>query len=256
MRSAPPSSHGTLREARSDLLSDGTVIRRAREGDGSALTAVLVELRPLILRVAQHRLVRQHQSAYDLAEDLTQLTLLRVVAGLPQCRAETPAQLIRWTLTIVNRALLDLYRDPLSELSECRLSIDTVVSDREHPSVAGDVAETALSDIGHTETGEDGAAVSGSGDGVIVLRMLCRAALEPLDHMNREILWLRAVSRASWPEIATTLGVTETAAKRRYQRLQVRLRRDVARRVQALPARQLTSVLMELRRWGVDTAGL
>jgi RNA polymerase sigma-70 factor (ECF subfamily) len=84
-------------------MSDwGSLLDRAREGDGEAWDALLKRLRPLIWALCRRRLY-----ADDEASDLTQDVLLGVTRGFARFRGVTVMQLLAWIRTIIARRLID-----------------------------------------------------------------------------------------------------------------------------------------------------
>lgn len=55
-------------------------------------------------------LVRHRDDAEDLADDLTQETLLRILPKLWLCRATVDAEVVSWALTVAHHVMIDDYR--------------------------------------------------------------------------------------------------------------------------------------------------
>lgn len=195
---------------------------RAKAGDPAAVDAVLDAVRPMIVATAERQLATGDVPSADAAEDVAQLTLLRVARHLAECRAESPFQFAAWALAIARRAVLDVRREPLGEAASLRTSLDRLV-------VRG--AERVLAD----DAPEVGGALDGSPAVVAVLRAAL-AAYAKTGPETAELVWMRVVAGATWNEVGRAMRIPAGAAKRRYQRAQVGLRAGTLRHIEALPA--------------------
>lgn len=197
--------------------------RGAVHGSPEALEQLLLVLYPVVRRY----LTRLFGDELDLASDITQEVMVRVARGLPRARAETNEQLLAWSLTIARN-----------------LSTDWLRTLRWEPSFRG------------SSIPSDPALPSGSSESVpspafATLLQLVRAAEETLPPATREIMYLHVAQDASWTEAGAAVGIPATAAKRRFQRAQGRLQKEVSRQVAKLQPALQARVLDLLRRWGV-----
>jgi len=119
--------------------------------------------------------------------------------GLRGCSASSEAELRAWTGTIARRRVANLMR-------------------REEPRVGSAVPLTALR--GHAET----TAADPSPNRLALLAALANA-VSKLSPVQSRLLWMRLQADATWQEVGEDLGIGAAAAKRRYQRLTVSLRR-------------------------------
>jgi RNA polymerase sigma factor (sigma-70 family) len=199
-------------------------------GDGRALNALLEEVCIPIERFLRRRLTSPQASNY--VGDVAQETLIRIARSINTCRAQTDRQLMAWVLTIARHVSIDMLRSNMMWYS--------------------------FSAPDHVEC-EDTRADSGPDPrpprADRLLRFALRTAQESLPDETQELLWHRLVLGCEWAEVATEMGTTEAGAKRRYQRAQSRLRKELSQRIYSMPARTRALVLTRLRQAGVDLAG-
>jgi DNA-directed RNA polymerase specialized sigma24 family protein len=211
---------------------------RARVGDPAAVDAVLDAVRPLLVAAAARGLAAGDVPARDAAEDVAQVALVRVAAHLGTCRATSPVQFAAWALAIGRRAVWDARAQAFGERSRRRTPLD-------HLLAGGD--EWLLAVDPH----EPGEGLRGSPAMVALLRAALDAhdAYAAASARSAELIWMRVVGAATWEDIATVVGASPSAVKRRFQRAQRRLRREAVRRVHALPADERARALALLREW-------
>ena len=198
---------------------------RARSGDEQALEKLLTRLHAPVTRFLERRL--QHNAAAQFyAADVAADTLVRVTGSLDQCRASSDREFMAWILTIARNAALDLLRKGFIRYSAAML-LDGLASEHRPDDFLTEVTPTdrAIADILAQSYGE-------------------------LSPASQELAWLHAVQGSSWREIADALGTTQSGAKRRWQRIQARLRRAVLARLHALP--QADQQLVNQRLRGLD----
>lgn len=207
------------------------LLEGARAGSDDDLEALLRLLRPRVERYLTSRL-QSHASTEAVAEELTQETLVRVARSIEDCRARTEEELHAWVQTTARRLVIDRYRRRERELEQRvwedaridgRLLLDTVV-DRD------------------TEPG--GAAAPEADD--VLGRLLWEAQAE-LTEGTQQVLRRRLLYGETWRQVGDAVGTTAAGAKRRFQRAQDRLRKEILERVEALPDNLRQAVL---RRWG------
>lgn len=129
-----------------------------------------------------------------LLDDAVQEALMRVWAKRRTCRGHSAGEVAGWIAAIARCTAIDLLRSDGPE--RCELGGITFLSEPEHEdsTVQWDAA-----------------------------RNLTELAWS-LGHDANEVLWLRLVCGDSWQSIGSELGVSWTAARRRYQRAVTRLR--------------------------------
>lgn len=202
------------------------LLRKANSGDGSALEDLLIRLHPVITRFLRRRL-GYDPAAESLIEDAAIETLAHIAAAAQSCRAETDAQLVAWTLATARNAAND-------ELRRGYLR---------HAAEAVAVENVAAQDGGDADAERSEAE-----------RVLMRVQQEVYDALPEDLqvlLWLHLVEGATWAEVANELGTTPAGAKRRYQRGQDRLRREMSARIHTLPDRERQLVLGRLAEMGL-----
>lgn len=205
----------------------------ARGGDREALNDLLEGLRPHILRQVRDR-VRSATVPRAVAEELTQDVMLRVAEGLAGCRARSEAQLHAWCRTIARRVVIDRYRR-YAEEKERRAT--GALADLLWNQVAGNAAygsaEPDRGDVSRREA---------------KLGRILLEAQQVLSDGTREVLRRRLLYGDSWAEVGDAVGTSAAGAKRRYQRAQARLRKEVLQRIRTVPDERIRRAL--LRRVG------
>jgi RNA polymerase sigma factor (sigma-70 family) len=156
-------------------------------------------------------------SQHGLLDDVVQDTLLRAWVHRTQCRATSDAGVAEWLRAIARLSAIDALR---AERSQQRIYIDVDTMGGAEPTSEPSALAVELATLSWT-LGSDAS----------------------------EVLWLRLVSGREWAEIGAELGITWTAARRRYQRAIARLRALVISRVQLDPA---DSLLHQLHRQARD----
>ena len=203
------------------------LLAEARDGRDDALEELLAKLYPALLRYAYAHVARE-RDASDLAADLTQDTLIRIVRGLDGCLAATDAQLIAWALSILRNRIVDYFRDSAAR--------PRVPLDKDHP------------DGSHVHRRSTDDADGPWGRGRTVLRDIIRDSTANLSPAAVRLLDLRFTSGASWSQVAMELGCERVAARRRFHRLRDSLRRTILQRVGALSPEDQSAALMILHR--------
>lgn len=177
--------------------------RRAADGDLLSLEALLVALHPRIRRFYRRWLFSWHDRD-ELADDLAQEALWRIAQNVSRCDAADDARFVSWCLVLARNLGIDFLRSSqgawalVTFVEELR-NVSGVPAPRDEPPSAG-----------HQ----------------ILLRLLERAqAAEP--EAIQTLLWHRVIEGLSWEETASALSTSASAAKRAFQRAQVRLRTHV-----------------------------
>lgn len=206
-----PAFAGTVSPRETASALDGSLVdlgRLAQAGSAVALNHLLRRMESPVYRYLVARL-RAEPDAGDVALDLCQDALIRASLSLGRCTFASDGKLLAWVLTIARNVLLDHLRQA-----------------RGRGEVRADPAWSRT------------AAAAPPGDEPVAPRLLESFAAEALAEVpetTAELLRLRLVSGRSWKEVGDALGIAETAAKRRFQRAQVSLRRRILERVDALP---------------------
>ena len=176
------------------------ILASARTDNQQALDALLTFARPVAYAVIRPRL--RGGWCEDWTDDVVQEVLLDIVRAHGGCRAVSDADLTAWVAAIARREVAEFFRrehwhsETVGLLAMARLSVE-----RDEP--AAGAASVAIES----------------------LRPLM-ARLAPDQH---ELLYERLISAATWTEVGEQLGIPATAAKRRWQRLVLRLGKAVER---------------------------
>lgn len=210
----PPLPHGAY--------PTGALVRllaEARAGSARSRDELLVALHFTILRYLK-RQIRSRCDAPDLAEDLAQESLIRIIQRLSDCRADEDGQVHAWALAIARSRLVDHLR-----------TRDT------QPAMRMDETAMALAPV----------ATEGGSRPEHVLRRLLREVLDALPPATSDLLRLRANGSLPWEAVGDALQTTPAGAKRRFQRAQARLRQALRAAVAALPERDRAEVKRRFR---------
>lgn len=191
----------------------------ARQGEDQALSELLDRLRPEVERYLRGRLDSSPSTA-ALADELTQVVLLKAAASIDDCRAGTPAELRAWVRTIARRSAIDWHR-------RRKLEIDRRVwEDLEE--VPGELLGQAMVEKWIS------ANVKSPTKADRALGRLLTEAQAVLSEGTRVVIRRRLLYRDTWAEAGRAIGTTPAGAKRRWQRARERLRREVLNRVEEL----------------------
>lgn len=203
---------------------------RARAGDQASLERLLRQLHTPLHRFA-YRHVRSEPEAGELARDLTQDALLRIARRVDQCHAGTDAKLLAWALATMRNLCMDHYRATRCRIPHVRLSVELEEVIEELPSALGRHSQTTPS----------------ASRGARILQRVIRQTVRALPRPARHLLRLRLWKEKTWPEVGSELGLAPSAAKRRYQRMQTLLRRQILDSIEVLPERERRAALSFLR---------
>lgn len=198
------------------------LLRAAQDGDTASAESLLTALHIPILDYLRTR-APDRGCRDDLAEDLAQEALIRIAENLHSCRAESDGQLLAWALTVARNRLVDYFRTDQSA-TVCRIK----------PEDDFPYLDTIEVDISATDR---------------LLNRLLHRIVRSLPRETVKLLRLRIASGQSWREIGTAMCTTSAGAKRRFQRAQERMRRDLETRIAALPARERSALYKRLHRF-------
>jgi RNA polymerase sigma factor (sigma-70 family) len=205
---------------------DGALVgwlERAVRGDPAAREALLEALYVPLRRYARRQAFGWIEPD-EVAKDVAQDALIRITARLDSCHAHSDAQVVSWALAIARNVLIDRAR--------------------EHPASVfvrlGPACEPRLSET----TTQDAPS-----HGDRVLRRVVRSVLRALPADRALLLKLRLQLGERWTDVGAELGTTWCAARRRFQRLQASLRKDLTRRVEDLPPEEREAIERRIRRF-------
>lgn len=202
------------------------LMRQADAGDDAALEEFLVRVYRIARAFVRRRLPQSSDDAF--VEDAAAETVSRVAGAFRRCRARTEGEAVAWILETARNTSIDLHRQELRHVLAATLDdLDLAGAAPAPTSGTMSPAEAALLDL-LAET---------------------HAAL-PAD--LQLLLWTRLIDGATWAEAGDEIGTTSAGAKRRYQRAQVRLRRELVRRIHQLPGAKRDLVIDRLSAFGVQ----
>lgn len=180
----------------------------------SAVPTVIRHVEPGIRAFVRRRATRIGRDD-AFVDDVVQDTLALVATRGQQCRATTDREAMAWMLCVAQTALADtLRRDgpPQESVDDARFDVDMTVSFDES--------------IGRRPVASPG------------LEILLRVAVEvsgELSAADATLLWMRLVAEEDWAAVGASLGISATAARRRFQRMQQGMRRRIRAALQSLP---------------------
>lgn len=206
-----PASRATERPLLVPLLE---MIRTDRATYPSAMPMVIRSVEPVMRSFIEHRTAL---IGFDhaFAEDVLQDALLVVSMRAHQCRATTDRAAMRWMLSVAHSTLSTALRRD----GPRRLSLDDERSPIEP-------AQTFDESIGRRAEASPGLE--------ILLRLVVDAS-RALSGSDASLLWMRLIAEEEWGAIGATLGISATAARRRFQRAQKTMRRRVKDALVVLP---------------------
>jgi RNA polymerase sigma-70 factor (ECF subfamily) len=193
------------------------LIERALAGDRAALDGLLARHRDRLCRMVRMRLDRRLWARVD-ASDVVQEGLLEVAQRLPEYLREPRLPLFLWLRLVVGERLIRVHRHHLG--AQMRDAGREVSLYRGALPAASSAALAAQLLGRHTSPSQ--AAVRAER----ILRL--QEALNALDPLDREILSLRHFEELTAAEAARVLGITESAAAKRYFRALMRLKEVLA----------------------------
>lgn len=201
----------------SDALLD--TLHRAQAGNPEARETLLATLHVAVRDYVAGHTHRMPDGA-DVADDVAQETLIRILTRLHTCRASSDRQVLAWALAVARTRLIDHVR--------------RIRPRGERMDDLSDVPAPAKPDASKSDSTDLAGAV--------------RKVVRGLPRETRTLLELRVEHGETWPAIAHALRTTAAGAKRRFQRAQERLRRELQDGVEGLPVRQREALRERLRR--------
>lgn len=229
----------------------------ARGSGVGALTPLLGALLE-VARAAAQWYLRDLPSAFDDAGDVAQEVVIRIAERLHQCRASTDGELVSWTVSITRRAVADLTRSPTfkNERSQAtpaeqvagKLELAAFHDWRDQNALARLADPPPTDNVGLLEPWTHATHELGRH----VVSQAARIAYGALSTGKQQLIQAHLVETARWREVGIQLGITPSAAKRRYQRALAELQRGILRVVAGLPDDDRRAAAHVLRSWGVE----
>jgi RNA polymerase sigma factor (sigma-70 family) len=178
----------------------------------------------------------EHHDAGDAAEDVVQETLIRIAKGVRACTAATDGQVWAWTRAIAKNIIIDFLRAPSSGSAAQELAQER------HEEICRNYA--CVTEIDELRS-----------PALTSLLGLVMTAYGDVLESTAELFWLRLIMGLEWTEIGPLLSTSASGAKRRFQRAQASMQRDVLERVALLPSKEQASVRRFLARFGGNSRG-
>lgn len=193
------------------------LMQQMREGSPShqaAVSTVVRHVEPGIRAFIRQRATRIGRDG-AFVDDVVQDTLSLVATKGHQCRATTDREAMGWMLSVAQTALADTVRrdGPRQEsVEDARFEFDMGVSFDES--------------IGRRPVASPG------------MEILLRVAVDvsgALSAADAKLLWMRLIAEEEWAAVGASLGISATAARRRFQRMQKSMRRRIRAALLSLP---------------------
>ena len=189
------------------------LLERARSGEPAALNEIFTRHRERLRRMVDMRLDRRLQARID-PSDVIQEAYIDVVTRLEEYLREPRIPLFLWLRLIVGERLMKIHRHHLgTQMRDAGLEVSLYRGALPAASSSALVAQLLGK---HTSPTQAAARAERA------LRL--QEALNTLDPTDREVLSLRHFEELSVAETAQVLGITESAAAKRYIRALKRLK--------------------------------
>lgn len=225
-----------------DTRSSGILLEflhRAQQGDEEALDQLLLRVQQPVLGFLRKRLRDPRLERF--VEDVLSEVLVRVFKHYRKCEACTERELVSWVLSIAhNESLRLLARRPLKYA--------LLLGDRD-PSETG---QGRGAGPGVAIPDYDGYATPHAQDQRSRGLRAVLGVLEEVESVQSPeralILYLKLVEDSTWKEIGDQLEISAGAAKRRFQRAQKALEKQVLDGVDRLPDAERSAAIEFLKR--------
>lgn len=221
-----PRPHRDDRE--SELIA---MLRGAQLGDEVAF-GVLIERLDQPLRQTFRRRSAGSPVLLSLEDDVLQETLLRVVRGIHQCKAQSAPELMSWAWTILSRVAYDVARKNFPRYTAVEFVRVMSGHEARHEyrtwSSSGDAHQGAL---WHASR-------------------ILESVLSELPEKDQDLLLARIVTEETATSIAERAAIGPSGVRTRCMRLLRRIREEVLDRVESLPTRERSEVMQLLNEEG------
>ena len=193
-----------------DRFPTEELVRRAAGGDRAALGEVLQSYREQLLRMLRLRLDRRLRGRVG-ASDVFQEAAIEAIERLDEYARDPKVPFRVWLRFIAAQRLAMVHRR--------HLGVKARDAARDRPLERPGVSSVALADVLSLSQTSPSQAVARK-----ELKEHLKAALDSMDPLDREVLCLRHFEQLSNAEISAELGLSESAASKRYVRAFRRLR--------------------------------
>jgi RNA polymerase sigma-70 factor (ECF subfamily) len=196
---------------------DALLVEQARAGDAAALGGLFARHRERLRRMVELRLDRRLQARVD-ASDVVQEAYADAVGRVGEYLRDPRYPPFLWLRLIVGDRLLKIHRHHLgTQMRDAGLEVSIY---------RGALPAASSAALAAQLLGKHTSPVEGAERAERVLRL--QEALNSLDPVDREVLSLRHFEEMSLAETALALGITESAAAKRYVRALKRLKAALA----------------------------
>lgn len=193
-------------------------LRQVRQGGNEEARRHLLEaVRPEIRAFLEKRL-RSHPATEQVAAELTQDVLIRISESLTDCRAQSAGAFRAWRKTIARRVWIDHLRRRDEEMA------------RRDESVPAEAIR-----LGMIGTARDQPARIPSKVDRLIGKLLLEAQ-QVLSDGTARVIRRKFLYGDTWEEAGAVIGTSAGGAQRRWQRAKKRLRDELEKRVNELPA--------------------
>ncbi len=201
---------------RGDEAGDDELIRRAGEGDATALAALFGRHRDRLEKMVRVRLNRQLLGRVD-PDDVLQETYVDLAGQLGNYPGPEAMPVFLWLRLLTGQRLARVHRRHLGTAKRD--------AGRESPARQGGAGEADAASMADFLVGRL-TSPSGAADRAERARIV-RAAIDALEPLDREIISLRTFEGLSNGEAAAVLGLAKAAASNRYVRAMGRLQAEL-----------------------------
>lgn len=202
------------------LVNDEAVddlVQRAADGDEPALASLFDRYRGRLRQMIGLRLDRRLRGRVD-ASDVLQEAYLDLARKLPEYAKKPAIPFFLWLRLVTGERLLRIHRQHVgAAMRDAGREVSI------HGGGMPEASTVSLAGrlVGSVTSASRAAARAES-------RRLLREALERMDPIDREVIALRHFEELSNDEAAIVLGLTKSAASKRYVRAMVRLKAALA----------------------------
>jgi RNA polymerase sigma-70 factor (ECF subfamily) len=190
-------------------------LARLRAGDAEALSSLLAELTPVLVRRIEQRLDPAQRQRFEPL-DIVQDALLEATQRFPEWCAQDSYPFQVWLRLLAAQALARALRRHHG--AQMRSAAREQAFEADVGSGASSFAARSARQLMASQTSPTQAARRSE------LRERVLAALEELDELDREVLAMRTFEQLTNDEVASELGLDKSASSKRFTRALQRIR--------------------------------
>jgi RNA polymerase sigma-70 factor (ECF subfamily) len=188
------------------------LLARAGDGDAAALNELFETYRDRLCRMVRFRMNRQLLGRVD-ASDVIQDTYLEAAKRLDQFLTDQPLPFFLWLRHIAGQKLIDVHRRHLGARARDAMREISLYQGAMPEATSASLAAQLLGKL----TSPSQAAIR------VELKVRLQELLNSMQPMDREVLALRHFEQLNNAEASQVLGLSESAASKRYIRALERL---------------------------------